>query len=262
MKFKNEAVEYEQLEEGTYPARCIGLIDLGTQTHEKFGTNRMIYVPFEIIDEEREDGSPFIMGMFMTVKFSPKSTLGKTLKTWFGIEVKQGDDYHFEEFDNAAAMVTVQNKANEEGEEKSKIITVARVPKKMKVGEAQNEFVEFSLDDFNKSVFNELPEWLQDRIKESEEWATIGKGKAKKVVEEDEDEEEEETPKAKSNGKAKKVVEPEDEDEDEEEEIIEDEDEEGEEEEEETPRKRTATKTKKVAAPPAKSLKKFPKRKK
>lgn len=262
MKFKNEAVEYEQLEEGTYPARCIGLFDLGTQTHEKFGSNRMIYVAFEILDEEKEDGSPFIMGMFMTVKFTAKATLGKILKSWFGIEIGKDETYEFEEFENAAAMVTVQNKTNDEGEEKNKIIAVARVPKKMKVGEAQNDFVEFSLDNFKKSTFDQLPEWLQDRIKESEEWPSVyGKNKGKKVVEdEDDDEDEDEAPKAKSNGKAKakKVVEEEeDEEEEEEEEVIEEDEEE---EEEETPRKRTAAKKK--VAPPAKKLKKFPKGKK
>ncbi|WP_291939641.1 hypothetical protein [Limnohabitans sp.] len=86
---------------GTYQARCIRLIDMGTQTSDYQGetkTARKVLMAFEILDLDvrRDDGTPHIISKRFTASLHEKAALRKTLASWRGrdftpIELKAFD---------------------------------------------------------------------------------------------------------------------------------------------------------------------------
>jgi hypothetical protein len=74
---------------GSYLARCVQLIDLGTQTSNFDGEvkrARKVLVAWEVLDDEcrRDDGSPFILSKRFTQSLHEKAALRKTLASWRG----------------------------------------------------------------------------------------------------------------------------------------------------------------------------------
>lgn len=200
MKVKNEAPEYELLDEDTYPARCKGVYDLGRQDGN-FGIAHMVWLSFEVIDEEKEDGTPFVLGRSLSVKFSSRSDLGKILKRWLGIVVARDEVFDFEELLDRPAMITVEHsEENDDGNVYANITQIGKVPKGMKIGKGtlESSMLTLTKKGFDKDVFDDLPEFLQKKIKNSEDWKELfGKGKSRR----DDDEEEDDEPKKKSSKK-------------------------------------------------------------
>lgn len=74
---------------GSYLARCVRLIDLGTQTTDFQGetkTARKVLLAFEVLDDEtrRDDGQPFVLAKRYTASLHEKSALRKDLASWRG----------------------------------------------------------------------------------------------------------------------------------------------------------------------------------
>lgn len=214
MKVKNEAPEYELLDEDTYPARCVGVYDLGRQDGN-FGIAHMVWLSFEVIDEEKEDGTPFVLGRSLSVKFSSRSDLGKILKRWLGIVVARDEEFDFEELLDRAAMITVEHsEENDDGNVYANITQIGKVPKGMKVGKAtiEPQILTLTKKGFDKDVFDDLPEFLQKKIKNSEDWKLIfGKGKSR---DDDDDDEEDDDDAPKKKSSKKKARDEDDDDED------------------------------------------------
>lgn len=213
MKVKNEAPEYELLDEDTYPARCVGVYDLGRQDGN-FGIAHMVWLSFEVIDEEKEDGTPFVLGRSLSVKFSSRSDLGKILKRWLGIVVARDEEFDFEELLDRAAMITVEHsEENDDGNVYANITQIGKVPKGMKVGKAtiEPQILTLTKKGFDKDVFDDLPEFLQKKIKNSEDWKLIfGKGKSRD--DDDDEEDDDDAPKKKSSKKKARDEDDDDED--------------------------------------------------
>ena len=82
---------FKQVAPGTYPARCIKVIDLGTQHGEYQGkptTKQQIMVtwelPTELIEEGDFAGQPYAVSKFYTASLGEKANLRKDLEAWRG----------------------------------------------------------------------------------------------------------------------------------------------------------------------------------
>jgi hypothetical protein len=74
---------------GSYLARCVRLVDLGTQTNDYQGetkTARKVLLAFEVLDSEtrRDDGEPFVLSKRYTLSLHEKAALRKELASWRG----------------------------------------------------------------------------------------------------------------------------------------------------------------------------------
>lgn len=81
---------------GTYQARCIRLIDMGTQTTDYQGetkTARKVLIGFEILDTEvrRDDGQPHVISKRFTASLHEKAALRKVLASWRGRDFTAGE---------------------------------------------------------------------------------------------------------------------------------------------------------------------------
>lgn len=74
---------------GSYLARCVRLVDLGTQQTDYQGetkTAHKVLLAFEVLDNDarRDDGEPFVLSKRYTLSLHEKAALRKELASWRG----------------------------------------------------------------------------------------------------------------------------------------------------------------------------------
>ena len=171
---KEENTNFPQLDAGTYPARCYGVVLIGTTFDEMYGkTSTKVLVQFEFPSEcidspDNPDlhGMPYGLSKFYTLSLHPKSTLRADLERWRN---KPFTDEELRGFDlkaviGAPCMVSVTK--TEKG--KSKISSMSALPKGMTVAPQVNPVRYFDLEDFTH--FDDLPDGLKEMIKKSDEY--------------------------------------------------------------------------------------------
>lgn len=174
----NGGKEFEAAPIGNHIARCVGMIDLGTQQGEYQGKTthaRKIVLrwelPNELISEGEWAGKPFVVSQFYTASLSEKANLRKVLESWRGKPFSPEELMGFESKNLLDKPCMVNITHTEKG--KAKVTSVAQVPKGMQVPGRFNDLLYFSLDDFKGEVFNGLPKYYQAMIGKSPEWAEL-----------------------------------------------------------------------------------------
>jgi hypothetical protein len=168
---------FQQAPAGNHIARCIRLIDLGTQRNEyqgKVSIRNQVLVTWELCDEmmETDDGpKPFLVSKFYTNSLNEKATLRADLESWRGMAFTDEElkGFDLQKILGAACMVSVVH--NDKG--KAKISGVAKMPKNVKAPEARNPLVAFWLDEFNPAVFDTLSDGIREIIKRSPEYQAL-----------------------------------------------------------------------------------------
>lgn len=171
---------FELVEAGVHLALCYGVIDLGTQKEVFQGAEKLlrkVRLIFEIPNLRKEfkagEGEkPFSISKEYTLSLSEKSNLFKDLVSWRG---KQFTQEELEGFDLSKLLgkpcqVQIIHKQGKNGEYAflqgiTAIMKGTNYPKL-----TINPICEFSVDDFSKSKFDSLPEYLRKKIEESMEF--------------------------------------------------------------------------------------------
>jgi hypothetical protein len=163
-----------QIKPGSYPARCYGVVLLGTtynEMYEKLQEKVLIQFEFpsECIDApENPDihGKPYVMSRTYTLSLHEKAALREDLERWrnkpFTAEELLGFD--LKHIIGAPCMVAI--KKSKTG--KSKVDAVSAVPHGMSVAPQVNPTVYFDLDDFTH--FDDLYDWIKKEIRASNEY--------------------------------------------------------------------------------------------
>lgn len=166
--------DFVQVEPGTYPARCIAIIDLGTQHGEYQGkptVRRQVMLMWELPTEtvETKDGAkPMTVSKFYTVSLSEKSNLRPDLEAWRGraFTAEELLGFDLNNVLDKPCMVSVTH--NEKG--KARVSSVAKLVKGMTVEPASTKPYIFSLDAYDGAVFLALPAGIQKIIAQSDEY--------------------------------------------------------------------------------------------
>lgn len=166
---------------GSYLARCVKLIDLGTQTTDYQGETkvaRKLLVSFEVLDDEtrRDDGTPYVLSKRYTASLHEKSALRKDLASW------RGRDFTPEElkgFDLAAvlgknAFVSVVEQTKE-GRTFANLASLMKPPKGMQApeGTCNEPLLHWDMAAPDWAVFDLLHEKLQAQISTSPEFKAL-----------------------------------------------------------------------------------------
>ena len=78
---------YPQVSSGVHKARCIRVIDLGTQRQEYSGEvswKRQVMLIWEVPEQDNMNGEPLTISKFYTLSLHEKSNLGADLSSWRG----------------------------------------------------------------------------------------------------------------------------------------------------------------------------------
>lgn len=162
----------------TYPAVCVGVVDLGEQHSEKFKNyqNKVMFL-FEIIGETVDvdgEAKPRWLSKEFTLSLSEKSNLAKTIEAWTGKEITEDESengYDVTQLVGRSALVVVTVKENDNGSFND-ITVITAPPKRMNIPDAESEPLCFIIEEWNTEVFEKLPEWIQNKIKKSTEYQT------------------------------------------------------------------------------------------
>ena len=174
MKIKDRAKpKVPPVEPGVYMAVCIGFIDLGEQYSEKFKnySNKGMYVwelPGETIEVDGEQ-KPRQLSRSFAVSTSAKSGLRKFLTSWRG---KAFSDEEIKSFDTDTLLgrsVMLQVVHNESGEY-ANIDGIMQIPKGIPAPTTESELHKFNIDEWDYKEFGNLPEWVQEKIKNSTQY--------------------------------------------------------------------------------------------
>lgn len=170
----NNGAGIAPIEPGTYPAVCYEMVDLGEQYSEKFGnSSKQVLIGFEIPSETIEiDGkvSPRVVSKQYGATLGKKSKLRSDLISWRG---KEFTDEEIKKFDlksiiGAPCMLSIINK-DSNGKTYANISGILALPKGMPKPKlsSPDAVVTFDLDTDPLEKINDLPQWIQDRIRRS-----------------------------------------------------------------------------------------------
>jgi hypothetical protein len=174
---------YELCPPGNHVARCIQIVDLGTQETEFMGKRKMLKqirinweLPAELKVFKEENGEqPFIVGKTYTLSLFEKANLRQALESWRG---KPFTEEELKGFDilvllGKPCMLNIVHGVTKAGRDYAKITSVTPMPKGMFCPDQINASKSFSLQSFDEAEFDALSEWLQDTIKKSIEYKAV-----------------------------------------------------------------------------------------
>ena len=175
------------LDGGTYPAVCIGVIDLGRQyvkfENEKQGhyepQSILIFeIPSERVEIDGESKPRWISSRRYRNSLYTTSALSKLLTSWRGRELtdddfdpQKGDTFGLWKMAGCEAMLSLSVYKKADGSLKNKIEAVTGFPKGITPPQPESEILVFDVDDPDMEVFGKLPDWIQDLIRKSTQFA-------------------------------------------------------------------------------------------
>ena len=175
MKFDTGTEGQSRLEASTYPARIVGVIDLGTQRKEYDGKEsfaRQVVLQFEFPTETftTEDGklAARTLGAFYTASLNPKATLRKHLEQVRGKAFTHEELTGFDVKNLLGVNVTATVVMNSNG--KPKVSNIAGPMKGAAKFDKITEHTFFDLDAYDGAVFETLPEFFKNIIADSPEY--------------------------------------------------------------------------------------------
>ena len=175
MKVKDRAKpKTPPVEPGVYMAICIGCVDLGEQYNETFKnhSNKCLYI-FELIGETIEvDGEmkPRQLSKEFAISSSSKSNLRKFIESWNGKSYTDDDFMELDLFDQIGKSCQLNVVLNET-KEYANIDNLMPLPRGVPAFTTETAPVRWDMSAWDDEVFKTLPEWIQDKIKKSTEYA-------------------------------------------------------------------------------------------
>lgn len=166
--------DFTPLPPGTHQARCFAVIDLGTQHSETFADAYKILIMWEtphervIIDKEER---PMTIHKEYSLTLAKRATLRKHLETWRGRPFTKEELEGFEVANviGAPCLLSVVHTESANGNTYAKIEAVSAIPKGMEVMPLFHKTAKYDLADGDNEAYKALPEWIQKKIKASEE---------------------------------------------------------------------------------------------
>jgi hypothetical protein len=180
--------DFKKVPNGVYIGRCFQLLDFGTQLSTgQFGEKQVhkIRIGFELFGED-EEGSPLVVdidgkqmpmtiGLTINVSLHKKAGLRKILEQWRG---KPFAEVEAEGFDvakllGAYAMVNCTQSEGKENKVYTNIAGLSPIPGALKNSKPAgvHELQVFDLDSPTDEAFEALPQWVQNTISQSPEYA-------------------------------------------------------------------------------------------
>ena len=203
---KKEDVQFTITPAGNHIGRIYQMIHIGTVLEEYDGNESLkekVRITFELPLEthefkEGEGEKPFSISQEYTVSMHEKAKLRQHIENMLGCSLQEEEANSFEVTDlmGKACMVNVSHKtAKTSGRKYAYISSLAPLPKGMEEPEVVNEpkTLDFN-DNWNDDLFASLPEFIQNKIKESKEYKEKFNIKEEQVAEEDEGINPEDTP--------------------------------------------------------------------
>lgn len=180
---KESGGDFKQCPPGVHVARCIKIIDLGTQ-HGEYQSKPTIReqviiqweVPGETVDTDK-GAAPMIVSKFYTNSLGEKANLRADLEMWRGKQFTPEElgGFDLERVLGVPALVNVIH--TDAG--RARVKGVMSLPKGSACPPAHNEPTAFWLDPWDDNAFMALPEGFRKIIQQSDEFRAMAGEPAK-----------------------------------------------------------------------------------
>ncbi len=181
MQFKDSGGgDFEQPPIGTHVARCVKMIDIGTQKGEYQGKatyKRQVIIGWELPNELMTTGEfagkPFGVSKFYTASLSEKANLRADLKNWRGRDFTEEELAGFDAKNILGKPCMLSLTESDKG--RIRVTGVMALPKGTEVPDQINPTLYFSLErgEFNKEVFESLSDGYKKMIMVSPEYQEL-----------------------------------------------------------------------------------------
>jgi len=172
--------DFKPIDAGTYPARCYSMIHIGTVKENFMGEDKMmnkVRITWELPTEMKvfnadKGEQPMAISKEFTLSMHEKSNLRKFLEGWRGkgFTEEEAKSFDITKLLGIPCMLSVIHKTSKAGKLYAEISSISAPMKGITVAPQINKSFEWNYDNFDIFVFNELPTWLQDKMKQSEEY--------------------------------------------------------------------------------------------
>lgn len=171
---------YEPIAAGTYAARCYQMIHIGTAEENILGQVKKlnkVRITWELPTETKvfkeENGEhPHVISKEFTLSMNEKATLRKFLEGWRGksFTEKEAESFDITVLLGKPCMLSIIHKQAKNGNTYAEISSVSSVPKGMNVPDQFNESKELNYDKFDWELFETLPDFIKDKMKQTDEF--------------------------------------------------------------------------------------------
>lgn len=180
---------------GNHVARAFSVVELGTiennftdpagKVHEK--RDKMLRIGFELVNtshvfDEEKGPEPFVIEAEWLYSMHKKANMRKSLHSWRGEPLTEAEAKAFNivkllgpaDFDGAACLVNVIHTESKNGNKYASIASITPIPDGTPVPAGKRKRVLFNFNKpFKTEVFNELPEFVEAKIKTSDEYLAL-----------------------------------------------------------------------------------------
>jgi len=177
----NGSTSFEPIATGNYPARCYSMVHLGTIEENILGTLKKLNkvritweLPTELkVFKEEKGEQPQVISKEFTLSLHEKSTLRGFLKNWRGKDFtdEEAKSFDIEKLVGAPCMLNITHKSKKDGSGVyAEIGSVSTMPKGFVCPEQINPNFIFTYENFDEDKFNNLPEFMRNKMINSEEY--------------------------------------------------------------------------------------------
>ena len=175
----NTETKREIVPSGTHIARCYSMIHIGTVEWEWQGETKYsnkIRVTFELPHEMRDfsgEQKPMVISKEYTLSLHEKSNLRRDLEGWRGKSFTNKELAHFDTTNliSKECNISIIHKTSKSGNEFAQIGSISGMSKGTECPKQFNDSFIFNYEDnFNEDWLELQPEWIQDQIKNTDEY--------------------------------------------------------------------------------------------
>lgn len=164
------------LKAGTYPARVVGVYNLGRQKKyfqgKETGVGEMVRITFELVGTGKKGETPVLMGKSYYMSLDPRSKWPPFLRS--ALPGITDEEIKVLDVDNVLlkpVILTVEVR-EWEGRQFNSITTITSPMEDYVVKEASTPVVTFLLHNHTAEEFEALPAYLKDKVMESLDYST------------------------------------------------------------------------------------------
>lgn len=157
---------------GNHIARCVQMIDLGTQYSEFYDKSQhKLIIGWELPSEPNGDKGVHIVFKRYTVSLHENSSLRKDLESWRGRKFtdKEREGFDVSKVLGHPCMVNVSHDGRD-GRTYANVDAVAPLPKGMECPVQVSGTVKFDIESPDMEVFDTFSDKLKETIKKAKEW--------------------------------------------------------------------------------------------
>lgn len=172
---------------GLHDAICYGVVHIGTQKSEYQGKPKLrntVYIMYElpsVTHEFNEDKGeePAVVSKKFTYTYSERGNLLDWINTWSNGKVskKNINDFDIEKLVGIGCKLQIIEDEGSNGSysyPKGIISLTEKEKETLNKGALYNPIQVYSVDEHDQEKFDKLPNWLQNKVKESQEYKKLG----------------------------------------------------------------------------------------